>query len=292
MTRTGLGRDLKPVDLARSLNRSAATLSRALDRNGGGASGHRHRGRHRQQGGDRVEAVHRCGGLGCSPRPVAPCDPVPHSRQGGRLTGAIADTQAVAPPDTPERRVSHETIDTATDALPRGALRTEMSGGLCFGHAKRRPRGRGQDRWGPIPDRVSIHGRPPGVAERRVPGHREGDLIKGADNRPAVGTLVERTTLFTVLPRMEGTRAESARQGFPPRPPPYHGPKAPVADRRSGSGKDRSSATDRSDRGEGLLCRPAQLLAAWHQQEHTRSFSWQSCPRGVARAASPRKRGV
>ena len=56
---------------------------------------------------------------------------------------------------------------------------------------------------------ASIHDRPPEIEERLVPGHWEGDLIKGAQNRSAVGTLVERTTtLFTVLSRMDNASAE------------------------------------------------------------------------------------
>jgi IS30 family transposase len=61
---------------------------------------------------------------------------------------------------------------------------------------------------------VSIHDRPPEVAERLVPGHWEGDLNKGVHNRSAVGTLVERTSLFTVLSKMNGASAEAALQGF------------------------------------------------------------------------------
>ena len=63
-------------------------------------------------------------------------------------------------------------------------------------------------------DMVSIHERPPEVAERLIPGHWEGDLIKGARNRSAVGTPVERTTLFTVLSRMNDASAEAAVKGF------------------------------------------------------------------------------
>jgi IS30 family transposase len=117
-------------------------------------------------------------------------------------------------PDLPSLQVSHETIYTAIYAMPRGELRTEVIGWLRFGHAKRRPRARGEDRRGQIPDMVSIHDRPPEVEERLVPGHWEGDLIKGAYNRSAVGTLVERTTLFTVLARMDNASAESAVKGF------------------------------------------------------------------------------
>jgi len=126
----------------------------------------------------------------------------------------IAGTLALVPHDTPSFQVSHETIYTAIYAMPRGALRTEVIGWLRFGHAKRQPRVRGEDRRGRIPDMVSIHDRPPEVEERLIPGHWEGDLIKGAYNRSAIGILVERTTLFTVLSKMDNASAEAALSGF------------------------------------------------------------------------------
>jgi len=126
----------------------------------------------------------------------------------------ISGTLKLVHPETPTLQVSHETIYTAIYAMPRGELRKEVIGWLRFGHAKRRPRTRGEDRRGRIPDMVSIHDRPPEVEERLVPGHWEGDLIKGAGNRSAVGTLVERTTLFTVLSKMDNASAEAALSGF------------------------------------------------------------------------------
>ncbi len=105
-------------------------------------------------------------------------------------------------------------VCTATpSAAPVRAAKTDRSRyNSCS--ADSRPRARGEDRRGWIPDRVSIRDRPPAVEERLIPGHWEGDLIKGAYNRSAVGTLVERTTLFTVLSKMDDAGAEAALSGF------------------------------------------------------------------------------
>lgn len=61
---------------------------------------------------------------------------------------------------------------------------------------------------------TSIHDRPAAVATREVPGHWEGDLIKGAGNRSAVGTLVERTSCYVIMARMDGTGADAALDAF------------------------------------------------------------------------------
>ena len=134
--------------------------------------------------------------------------------KAGYSPGQIAGTLTRVPPDHSALRVSHETLYTAITAMPRGGLRTAVIGWLRFGHAKRRPRARGEDRRGKLPDMVSIHDRPPEVEERLILGHGEGDLIKGARHRSAVGTLAERTTLFTVLSRMNDASAEAALEGF------------------------------------------------------------------------------
>jgi IS30 family transposase len=112
------------------------------------------------------------------------------------------------------KHLSTETIYVGLYVLPRGALRSELLAALRQARKARRPRARGTDRRGQIPNMTPIAARPAEVMTRTVPGHWEGDLIKGARNRSAVGTLVERTTRLVILARMEGTDATSARQGF------------------------------------------------------------------------------
>ena len=82
----------------------------------------------------------------------------------------------------------HETIYQAIYSMRNDTLRTDTIALLRFGHAKRQPRARGVDRHGQLPDMTSIDLRPSDIAERLVPGHWEGDHIKGAGNRSQVGT--------------------------------------------------------------------------------------------------------
>ncbi|MEM5373438.1 IS30 family transposase, partial [Paraburkholderia azotifigens] len=117
-------------------------------------------------------------------------------------------------PEDPSMHVSHETIYTAIYAQPRGELRRQLIACLRHGHNTRMSRKRGTDRRGQIPDMVSIHVRPPEVDDRLMPGHWEGDFIKGAGNQSSVGVLVERTSRLVLLAKMEDATAASALAGF------------------------------------------------------------------------------
>lgn len=117
-------------------------------------------------------------------------------------------------PDDRRGRVSHETIYQAIYLHPRGELRRELVSLLRHGHAGRLPRTRGKDRRSQIPDMRSIHIRPAEVETRLVPGHWEGDLLKGAGNRCAVGVAVERMTGFVVLAWMADTGSVATLNGF------------------------------------------------------------------------------
>ncbi|MFO0778363.1 MAG: IS30 family transposase [Nitrospira sp.] len=126
----------------------------------------------------------------------------------------IAGRLRRAYPDDMRKQLSSETIYAGLYVLPRGTLRTELLATLRQARKARRPRARGTDRRGQIPNRRPLAERPAEVATRTVPGHWEGDLLKGARNRSAVGTLVERTTRLVILAKMDGTDATSARRGF------------------------------------------------------------------------------
>jgi len=102
-------------------------------------------------------------------------------------------------PDRPEMRVSHETIYQSVYVQGRGALRRELARCLRTGRELRKPRRKAGERRGRIKDMVMISERPAEAADRAVPGHWEGDLIIGAGNKSAIGTLVERSTRFVLL---------------------------------------------------------------------------------------------
>jgi IS30 family transposase len=116
-------------------------------------------------------------------------------------------------PDQPEMQVSHETIYQSLFVQGRGALRKELARCLRSGRAVRRPQSRHQAS-NKLKDMVMISERPAEVADRAVPGHWEGDLIVGKAGRSAVGTLVERSTRYVMLLRLEAQTAQAVREAM------------------------------------------------------------------------------
>jgi IS30 family transposase len=118
-------------------------------------------------------------------------------------------------PDQPEMWVSTETIYQSLYVQSRGALRRELTAHLRTGRVLRSPSRKPGQRKNRIPDMINISQRPPEVADRAVPGHWEGDLIIGKRNLTAIGTLVERTTGYTMLLHLpDGYRPEQVRDAL------------------------------------------------------------------------------
>jgi len=110
--------------------------------------------------------------------------------------------------------VSHEAIYQTIHALPRGELKKELLACLRQGKPHRGRRSKADEKRGKIRDMTSIHERPEEIQGRLVPGHWEGDLIKGAGNRSSIGTLVERTSGKLVLVKLTDAKAATTCNGF------------------------------------------------------------------------------
>lgn len=115
--------------------------------------------------------------------------------------------------DDPSMQLSHESIYTYIYVLSRGELRAELIRSLRQSRPRRRSKHSSKKRPRML-DMVSIEERPKEVEDRTVPGHWEGDLIIGKGQKSALGTLVERTTRFTILVPLKGRDAKTVRKAF------------------------------------------------------------------------------
>ena len=111
-------------------------------------------------------------------------------------------------------RISHEAIYRYIYVLPRGSLKTTLIKALRQERVYRRKRkpANHEESRGTIAEMLSIEERPREVADRTVPGHWEGDLILGKQQRTALGTVVERTTRDTILVPLNAKDATSVRK--------------------------------------------------------------------------------
>lgn len=126
----------------------------------------------------------------------------------------IAKRLKVLYPTDMTMQISHESIYSYLYVLPRGSLRKDLVKCLRRHHINRRVKSKSRHKCAPIQDFISIEERPAEVADRIIPGHWEGDLIMGAGNRSALGTLVERTTRMTFLVRLKDKDAPAVRKAF------------------------------------------------------------------------------
>jgi IS30 family transposase len=201
----GLARGESFCAIARRLKRAPSTISREVGANGG-RDDYRAWGAH-------LSAQERA-------RRPKPTKLASNPELLAEVIGALAEfwsPEEIARrlrldhPDDPMMQVSHETIYQSLYVQGRGELRRELARCLRTKRAHRRPQGATRNQ-GKIPGMVMISERPAEVEDRAVPGHWEGDLIIGKNNRSAVGTLVERSTRFVLLLHLpEGRDASSVK---------------------------------------------------------------------------------
>lgn len=188
----GLERGLSVRAIARRTARNPATISREVNANGG---------RHRYAP---IAAHRRAHQRARRPKITKlAADPELCARVMADLQQLWSPEQIAARlrmefGDDHRMRISHETIYKTLYVQGRGELRRELARCLRSGRARRVARARLEKR-GRIPDMVMISERPPEAHDRAVPGHWEGDLVMGKNNKSAIGTLVERSTRFVML---------------------------------------------------------------------------------------------
>lgn len=211
---TGLKAGWGVRQIAAGIDRAPSVISREIRRNRGvggyrpvtadvRAQGRRSRPQARKIDADPVlcERVWADLGEGRSPRQIA-----------GRLKAEAGEGGLeVLPGSVPGqgRTVSHESVYTWMYALPKGEL-ARHGVRLDSGRTRRRVRRATGERGAPIVGMRSIEERPIEAADRKVPGHWEGDLVVGARGASAAATLVERTTRFTIILGLpEGKNSEA-----------------------------------------------------------------------------------
>ena len=193
----GLDAGLSQARIAVLIGRSPSTVSREVRR-------------HRGTDGDYNALVADTRALQAAARPKefrladrARCVPVEEWLDQGWSPKLIASILRRDNPEDRSRWVSHETIYQSLYVQARGSLRADLHQQLSTRRSTRKPQGR-VERRGNFHDVLKISQRPPEVADRAVPGHWEGDLILGTNNKSAIGTLVERTTRYTILLHLPG----------------------------------------------------------------------------------------
>ena len=197
-------------DIARALGRSPSTISRELSRNADG------------QGRYRATSAHALAYERAS-RPK-PAKLATNLRLRAKVEADLAKKYSpeqiagrlkVEFPDQPEMQVSTETIYQSLYVQSRGALKRELTRYLRTGRAVRKPCRKPGQRKNRIPNMINISERPAEAADRAVPGHWEGDLIIGTKNLSAIGTLVERSTNYTMLLHLpDGYTPEKVRDAL------------------------------------------------------------------------------
>ena len=200
--RLAAGRSMSAI--AAHLGRPASTVSREVGRNGG-REGYR-ASKAEERAWERARRPKRCLLSINAPLRDVVAKKLKEDWSPEQISGWLRRRY----PNDEAMRVSHETIYRTLFVQARGALKKELLAHLRSRRMMRRSRhaSTAGQRRGQIKDAVSIRERPSEVEDRAVPGHWEGDLIAGSRNTH-IATLVERSSRFVMLVRVEGKDTES-----------------------------------------------------------------------------------
>ena len=250
--------------IAHRLRRAPSTISREIQRNGGG-------GRYRAQRADRRAWAHarrpkRCRLAGRPRLRAAVASKLACQWSPQQIAGWLRRTF----PSDADMHVSHETIYRSLFVQSRGVLKRELLQHLRqrqrFRHARAATR-QGHHR-GRIPDAVSIRERPAEVIDRAVPGHWEGDLLLGAGHQSQVATLVERQSRYVILVRLPEKTTQTVVRALAARDPAIADRVTEVAHLGSRHRTDRASRLHDRHASAGLLLRSPQSVATGVERKH------------------------
>lgn len=186
------GQSMRQIALA--LQRSASTICREVDRNGGVD-------RYRAQVADQAAWKRARRPKPCLLERNEPLRQLVEQQLRRQWSPQQIATWLRSRPDNAGMQVSHETIYRSLFVQAKATLKQELTQHLRSSKSTRRTLKRTDNKRGQIVGAVSISQRPPEAADRAVPGHWEGDLIVGANNS-YVATLVERRSRYVMLAKL------------------------------------------------------------------------------------------
>ena len=198
--------------IARALGRNASTVSREIK--AGGCNQNNYRAITAQNRADRNSAKRKTGKRKLTANPKLWAYITWKLGKKKWSPRQIAEELKKDYPLDMTMRISPEAIYTYIYILPRGTLKKELTASLRQNRKRRRKQTKGVKIERKLENMLSIEERPKEVEDRIIPGHWEGDLIIGKQNRSALGTLVERTTRATILIPVKNREAEVVAKAF------------------------------------------------------------------------------